>query len=99
MKKNAVEQALKSDELILVNSGLFSIEWEIQMFANKHAAYNKCVQSKLFLGNVIEITSDDITKVKEQHEESYVAIYPTELKTIADQAVFTYSDEALLKNT
>lgn len=124
LKKNAVEQALKSDELILVNSGLFSIEWEIQMFANKHAAYNKCEQSKLFLGKVIEITSDDIVKVKEQYEESkrilmesleaekkallerldnkgneqeesYVAIYPTELKTIADQAVFAYSDEAL----
>ncbi len=124
LKKNSVEQALKSDDLILVNSGLYSIEWEIQMFANKHAAYNKCEQSKLFLGNVIEITSDDITKAKEQCEQSkrelmeslevekkillerldkkgeeqeelYIQNYPAELKLVADQSVFTYSDEAL----
>lgn len=124
LKQNAVEQALKSEDLILVNSGLYSIEWEIQMFANKHAAYNKCEQSKLFLGNVIEITSYDIKKAREQCEESkrvrmeslerekqvlvekleekgkeqdefYVQKYPSELKTLAEQSVFIYTDEMI----
>ena len=124
LKKNDVEQARKSEDYILVNSGLFSIEYGIQMFANRYAAYNKCEQSKLFLENVIEITSDDITQAKEQceeakkilmdnleaekkalleridhkgeeQEESYIEIYPEKLEEIADQSVFTYSDEAL----
>lgn len=124
LKKSDMEQALKSEDYILVNSGLYSIEWGIQMFANRYAAYNKCEQSTMFLENVIEITSDDITQAKEQCEEaksilienleaekkallkrldykgneqevSYIEIYPTKLKSIADQSVFTYSDEAL----
>lgn len=70
LKKNDVEQALKSKDYILVNSGLFSIESGIQMFANRYAAYNKCEQSKLFLDNVIGLTSNDITQAKVQCEEA-----------------------------
>lgn len=69
LKKNDIDLASKSNDYILVNSGLFSIEWGIQTFANKYAAYNKCEQSQKFLENVIKITSDDITHVKEQYEE------------------------------
>ena len=31
----------------------------------------------------------------EEQEESYIEIYPEKLEEIADQSVFTYSDEAL----
>lgn len=124
LKKNMVEHALKSEELVYANSGLYSIESEIQTFANKHAAYNKCEQSKIFLGNVIEITSEDIKKAKEEYEESenileekldaekqilvgkldeksreqeeiHIQKYPVELRAVAEQSIFTYSDEEI----
>lgn len=124
LKKDMVEHALESKDLIFANSGLYSVESEIQMFANKHAAYNKCEQSNIFLRNVIEITSEDIKKVKEEHEESqnilqekldeekqilvkridekskeqeeiYIQKYLVELKKVADQSIFSYSDEEI----
>lgn len=124
MKKNAMEEAEKSEEVILANSGLYTIEQEILSFANKYAAYNKCEQSKLFLENMIEITSTDIEEVKKErqkqksvleekletekkilldkiHEkgkeqkELYIQEYPDKLEAIAEQSVFTYTDEKL----
>lgn len=61
----AAEQA----NLVYANSGLFSIETEIESFAGKYAAYNKCFQSQLFLRKVIAITEDDIEEQKQSCEE------------------------------
>ena len=37
---------------IYLNSGLYSIENEIETYANKYSAYNKCQQSRLFLEKI-----------------------------------------------
>lgn len=50
--------------LLYANSGLYSVEQAIETFASVYSHYNKCQQSRLFLGKVIQITSDDITEAK-----------------------------------
>ena len=62
IKKRADEIASKSADLVYANSGLMSVETEIESFAGKYSAYNKCFQSQLFLGKVISITEAEIEK-------------------------------------
>ena len=69
IKERAVELASAQEELVYANSGLFTIESEIETFAGKYAAYNKCFQSQLFLGNVIQTTEEIIESDKKNSEE------------------------------
>lgn len=50
---------------IYLNSGLFSIENEIETYANKYSAYNKCQQSRLFLEKIFNETEEEIEKQTE----------------------------------
>lgn len=70
LKRKAVETAERCDNTIFSNSGLFSVEKDILTFAGKYSAYNKCQQSRLFLGRVIGITSNEILEAKAEREES-----------------------------
>lgn len=58
----------KHKNLLYANSGLYSIEQAIETFAGVYSHYNKCQQSKLFLGKVIQITFDEITAAKQKRE-------------------------------
>lgn len=69
-KEHAVEAAASCDNLLFANSGLYSVEQEIQTFATKYSSYNKCQQSRMFLGKVIDITSDEIAQAKRDREET-----------------------------
>ena len=57
-------------ERVFANSGLWSIEQEIQRFAENYAPYNKCYQSLLFLLKVKEIAEPDISNEVEMHDKS-----------------------------
>ncbi len=70
LKNKAVEHAEKCKDLIYANSGLYSVEKEIQTFGDKYSSYNKCFQSETFLRKVIDITSDEIQQSKEKREIS-----------------------------
>ena len=75
-------------EKILANIGLWSIEQEIQRFAENYAPYNKCYQSLLFLLKVREIAENDIAEAVRMHDKSR-AEYQSQLekgikKLIAD---------------
>lgn len=54
----------------LADSGLFSIENRIKQFAEKYSVYNKCVQSKIFLENVVAEIAQMIQSKKATIEES-----------------------------
>lgn len=71
LKRRSDALAVKQDEdqRIYVNSGLFTIETEIDTFAGKYSAYNKCFQSQLFLSRVISTTAEEIEEVKKSREE------------------------------
>ena len=54
--------------LLYANSGLYSVEQAIETFASVYSHYNKCQQSRLFLGKVIQITSGEIMEAKHKKE-------------------------------
>lgn len=68
IKARSNAASAKQSSLVYANSGLFSVESEIEQFAGKYAAYNKCVQSQLFLGRVIQSTGEEITSQREDCE-------------------------------
>lgn len=62
IKKNAVAYCLDSQNIIYANSGLLCIEMEMEKFAGRYAAYNKCQMVKRFLGEVIDETGRRIAE-------------------------------------
>lgn len=105
-RNHAVEAAQKEEDIIFANSGLFSIEREIQVFATKYSSYNKCQQSQLFLDKVIKITSDEIELAKKDREETkkqsedklekdkkdLIDLIQQEGDTLLDQSIKEYPD-------
>lgn len=70
IKRKSLEKSIKHKDKVYANSGLYCIEDEIQIFASKYSSYNKCQQSLLFLGKIIDITSNEIMHSKEEREKS-----------------------------
>lgn len=68
LKKRADELAASQKDLVYVNSGLYTIEKQIEEFAGKYSAYNKCFQSQLFLTRVIQITEQEIENNKAESD-------------------------------
>lgn len=64
IKRKYDTHAERHRNLLYANSGLYSVEQAIETFASVYSHYNKCQQSRLFLGKVIQITSDEITEAK-----------------------------------
>ena len=62
MKQRAIEYSQECENRIYSNSGLLCVEMEMEQFASKHAAYNKCQMVYLFLRNVIDETGKRIEK-------------------------------------
>lgn len=56
IKRNAIEYCQACENLVYANSGLYCVEQEMENFASKHAAYNKCQMVYMFLKKVIEET-------------------------------------------
>jgi hypothetical protein len=46
-------QAKEEKHLLYANSGLYSLEMEIEVFSTKYAAYNKCLQADQYLKYII----------------------------------------------
>ncbi len=58
-------QSQSCPDLILANSGLYCVEQEIVLFAERYSAYNKCHLSEALLNRIIDITSEEI-RAKEE---------------------------------
>lgn len=56
IKKSVERYSSDCSNLIYANSGLYCVEQEMENFASKHAAYNKCQMVYMFLKEVIEET-------------------------------------------
>ena len=72
LKKEAIEESEECDNLLLANSGIYCVEQEINNFAAVYSAYNKCIQSELFLSKVHNIAKIEIDAAKEEREKSKV---------------------------
>lgn len=66
-------ESRRCSNLVFANSGLFCVEQEIVLFAERYSAYNKCYQSESLLRRIIGITAEEI-KLKEEdcqkHQEA-----------------------------
>lgn len=60
IKKRAIEYATECVNPVYANSGLLCIENEMETFASKHSAYNKCQMVFSFLDKVIDETNTRI---------------------------------------
>ena len=65
-----VESAEACPNLLLANSGLYSVEQGIAEFASKYSAYNKCSQSEALLHEIIEQTEDALARREERLEDA-----------------------------
>ena len=70
LKKEAIEDSEECDDLLLANSGIYCVEQEINNFAAVYSAYNKCIQSELFLSKVHNIAKIEIDAAKEERGKS-----------------------------
>ena len=61
-RTNRESEACK--DLLLANSGLFCVENEIRLFAERYSAYNKCSRSETLLQEIIRITEEEIATAK-----------------------------------
>ena len=68
MKQREDQLAASQSNLVYANSGLFTIEKEIDAFAGKYSAYNKCFQSQMFLARIIQVTGEEIENKKMECE-------------------------------
>lgn len=56
IKSMVMDYSANCNNLVYANSGLYCVEREMENFASKHAAYNKCQMVYMFLKEVIEET-------------------------------------------
>ncbi len=54
------------ENLLLANSGLFCVENEIRLFAERYSAYNKCSLSEDLLQQIIEATEKEVGRVRDE---------------------------------
>lgn len=88
--------AAAQENLVYANSGLFTVETEIEAFAGKYSAYNKCFQSQMFLTRVIQITGEEIEDKKQECEgirQSIKDKLDADKKVLSDKLNSTASEQ------
>ncbi len=65
MKKKALDYSIENENLIYSNSGLLCVEKEMDDFASRHSAYNKCMMVYKFLNKF----KDEITEIINEKTE------------------------------
>ena len=83
-------------DLIYANSGLLCIEQEIEEFASKYSAYNKCQMVYMFLSEVIGKTNEVIAVKKEYLTKTREA-RKDELEEASEELIDTLSNTAKMK--
>lgn len=68
LKKRSMEEVAECDNLVYANSGMYSLEKSIELFASNYSAYNKCQQSQRFLRKVLDHTKVTIDNAKVNRE-------------------------------
>ena len=70
LKEASLQAAQEAEEdLVYVNSGLYTVEQEINNFANQYASYNKCKQSTIYLDHIMDIISKEIDEIITKREQ------------------------------
>lgn len=94
IKEEVLSYSLDEENIIYVNSGLHCIEKEIEEFASKYSAYNKCQMVYTLLTDVVDKTTDKIAKrvqSRKRLRDKYIADLD-EKKAILIQSMREKSD-------
>lgn len=94
LKERAIEYSGECTNLIYANSGLYCVEKEIETFASRYAAYNKCQMVYIFLNDVIDKTNkrienrtDTLKKNREARERELETAKTALIDTINKTAI------------
>lgn len=74
IKNRALKYSAQQANLIYANSGLYCIEEEMEEFASKYSAYNKCQMVYMFLKNIIDETGrriEEKTAIRERSKKKW----------------------------
>ena len=88
IKARNINVSEKCKNLILANSGFYSIESGISTFAMKYSSYDKCQQSQTFLNSILTKTSDEILKRKadvEKRKSDSIDLFEKHKKQLIDK--------------
>lgn len=55
-------------DIVFANSGMYCVEQEIERFAKRYSAYNKCQQARLLLKDIIRVTKELMNEARESSE-------------------------------
>lgn len=93
-KGNLANETGTEKEKMLHNSGLWAIEREIERFARRFAAYNKCWQAQVYLSQAI----DTVKQIQEKNHQQ-IAKDQEEMKSLFDEQKKILIDEIEKKST
>jgi hypothetical protein len=74
IKNRVLKNSMQQPELIYANSGLYCIEEEMEEFASKYSAYNKCQMVYMFLKSIINETGcriEEKTAIRERSKKKW----------------------------
>jgi GTPase SAR1 family protein len=60
-----INDAEECSDLLYANSGLSCVEHQIELFAKKYSAYNKCFRSYVLISDIIDATKGLLSEAKE----------------------------------
>lgn len=95
IKKNAMACSAQCGNLVYANSGFYCVEREIENFAGKYSAYNKCQMVFSFLSHVVEKTSsriDEMMKVLDGARDKVSRELDEKTKALQSEIVCTAGD-------
>jgi hypothetical protein len=74
IKNRVLNNSMQQPDLIYANSGLYCIEEEMEEFASKYSAYNKCQMVYMFLKSIIDETGrriEEKTVIRERSKKKW----------------------------
>ncbi|MEE0265246.1 MAG: dynamin family protein [Acutalibacteraceae bacterium] len=92
IKKAVIADSAYESNIIYVNSGLHCIETEIEEFASKYSAYNKCQMVYALLNDVVDKTTDTII-AKVENRKVLRAHYTEDLNAKKKQLLETIDNK------
>lgn len=93
IKEEVIAYSANEKNLVYVNSGLHCIETEIEEFASKYSAYNKCQMVYALLTDVVEKTTEKIAK-RVQARKNLRDKYINDLEEKKQQLITTMRDKS-----
>lgn len=98
IKSRSCFESEACDNVLLANSGLYCVEREIELFARRYSAYNKCHQAEMLLRRVIEaatiVLQDQKTSLEDERRERQEALSRDKAKITQDIGACARMEEA-----